>query len=251
MKKIKIKNLILGEGLPKICIPLTGRTQEELLKQAENAFLSEGDLAEWRIDWYDEVFDFEQLKSTANQIKQLIGDMPLLMTFRTIEEGGKKAISKENYEELIKAICENNVADMVDIEALKEEEMVRRMVEKAKETGVITVGSNHDFDKTPSKDEIIHRLCYMQTIGFDITKIAVMPQKERDVLTLLDATLTMKESYADRPFITMSMEKMGVVSRMAGGCFGSCLTFGTAGVSSAPGQIDAKKLKVILDLLHE
>lgn len=251
MRTVKVNQIELGSGIPKICVPMTGSTKERLLEEAVEARTSGADLVEWRIDWYDDVFDYEQLKSTANLIKQIIGDMPMLMTFRTTEEGGQKAVSNEKYEELIKVICEHNIADMVDVEAFKEEEMVKRLIAIAKETEVITVGSNHDFDKTPSKAEIVQRLCYMQNIGFNITKIAVMPQKERDVLTLLDATLTMKECYADRPFITMSMTKMGAVSRMAGECFGSCLTFGTAGASSAPGQIDAKELKIILDLLHE
>ena len=45
----------------------------------------------------------------------------------------------------------------------------------------------------------------MQSLGADIVKFAVMPQCERDVLTLLDATLTMKEEHSDTPVITMSM----------------------------------------------
>ena len=38
-----------------------------------------------------------------------------------------------------------------------------------------------------------------------------MPQKSSDVLTLLAATLEMQEQYADRPIITMSMAKTGVI----------------------------------------
>ncbi len=64
---------------------------------------------------------------------------------------------------------------------------------------------NHDFDKTPAKEEIIYRLRKMQEFGAYIPKIAVMPQTVGDLLILLDATYTMKTEYADRPFITMSM----------------------------------------------
>ena len=60
----------------------------------------------------------------------------------------------------------------------------------------------------------------------------------------------MNEMYADRPMITMSMKKMGLISRIAGEITGSCMTFGTAGEASAPGQIDAEQLKQVLDLLH-
>lgn len=76
--------------------------------------------------------------------------------------------------------------------------------------------SNHDFHKTPTAEEIVQRLRKMQELDADIPKIALMPQCKTDVLTLLSATLEMHERYADRPIITMSMAKNGVISRLAG-----------------------------------
>lgn len=89
--------------------------------------------------------------------------------------------------------------------------------------------SNHDFHKTPAQEDIIYRLRRMQDLGADLPKIAVMPQSPQDVLTLLSATLTMKEKYATQPLITMSMGKIGSVSRVTGRLFGSAMTFGTVG----------------------
>ena len=89
----------------------------------------------------------------------------------------------------------------------------------------------------------------MQELGCDLAKYAVMPQCERDVLTLLDATLTMKEHYPDTPVITMSMGPLGAVSRISGELFGSALTFGTAGTASAPGQLPARTLSAFLQQL--
>ena len=69
------------------------------------------------------------------------------------------------------------------------------------------------------------------------------------MLTLLDATLTMKEHYPDTPVITMSMGPLGAVSRISGELFGSALTFGTAGTASAPGQLPAPALSAFLQQL--
>lgn len=234
-----------------MCIPLIGKTESQLLRETRRARESGADLAEWRIDWYDRVSDLEALEQTGTALRRILGEMPLLMTFRTKEEGGAKAIETKRYQMLLLTLCEKHLADMIDVELLRGDELVKTIVEAAERTGVVVVGSNHDFDKTPEREEIIGRLCHMQALGVHMTKIAVMPREERDVLTLLDASLAMKEQYADRPFITMSMGKLGKISRMAGECFGSCLTFGTAGVSSAPGQMDTQKLNEILDLLHE
>ena len=30
MKEVILKNVILGSGIPKICVPVTGRTEEEI-----------------------------------------------------------------------------------------------------------------------------------------------------------------------------------------------------------------------------
>ena len=89
----------------------------------------------------------------------------------------------------------------------------------------------------------------MQTLGCDLVKYAVMPQCERDVLTLLDASLTMKEQYPDTPVITMSMGRLGAISRICGELSGSAVTFGSAGASSAPGQLPADRLAEILNCL--
>ena len=91
----------------------------------------------------------------------------------------------------------------------------------------------------------------MQDLGADIPKIAVMPQLKRDVLTLLEATLEMSEQYAKGPIITMSMAGTGVASRVVGESFGSAVTYGAAGRRSAPGQLDAKELAGVLEVIHE
>lgn len=110
--------------------------------------------------------------------------------------------------------------------------------------------SSHDFFRTPGEDELIARLCQMQQQEADITKLAVMPQRPRDVLTLLSVSLAMKEKYGDRPFILMSMASDGLISRLSGETFGSCVTFGCAGQSSAPGQMEAGDLVQVLEAIH-
>ena len=59
----------------------------------------------------------------------------------------------------------------------------------------------------------------------------------------------MKERYADRPYITMSMGKLGLVSRISGELTGSAVTFGSASAASAPGQLPVGELRTILSLL--
>ena len=131
------------------------------------------------------------------------------------------------------------------------EAQVKELIAHAHDKGVRVIMSNHDFDKTPSYNEILTRLKSMQTLGADIPKIAVMPTCKADVITLLQATNDMHENFADRPIITMSMAGTGVLSRLCGEVFGSALTFGAAKKASAPGQMGVEDLKTVLSLLHK
>ena len=45
------------------------------------------------------------------------------------------------------------------------------------------------------------------------------------VVNLLAATAMMQEAYAEVPVVTMSMGKMGAISRISGQVFGSAITF--------------------------
>ena len=137
-------------------------------------------------------------------------------------------------------ICRSPMAEFI----------MKDMVRRAHEKNIAVVASCHAFKDTPPRDYLVETMRRMQVLGADIAKYAVMPNSPRDVLELLDATLTMQEKYDDTPLITMSMGKPGIISRLCGEVFGSCMTFGTAGASSAPGQIPADQLKHILDILH-
>lgn len=251
MNSVKIRDVIVGEGRPKICVPVTGRTEEEIRLRLEEALASAADLVEWRADWYQQAGDQKKLLEMLKLLREALGNTPLLVTFRTREEGGEQEISQEAYESFLLSVLSSGQADLADVELFRGEDLLARICREAHRSGMAVVASSHDFEKTPEKEELIRRLCRMQECGADVLKLAVMPQNPQDVLTLLAATWEMKENYAQRPLITMSMGKTGAVSRLCGEIFGSAVTFGSAGTASAPGQISVSELRRILELFHE
>ena len=94
-------------------------------------------------------------------------------------------------------------------------------------------------------------LAQMYAGGADIVKLAAMPQSAGDVLALLEVTARFREEHPDVPVITMSMGKLGSISRLCGETFGSCMTFGAHKKASAPGQYEMNRLLGILDAIHE
>ena len=240
MNTVKIRDIEIGAGAPKIIVPIVGVTKEDIIEEAKTFDSIPVDVVEWRVDWFEGVFDFAKVEDVLKDLREALGNIPLLMTFRTSKEGGEKAIEPEAYAELNIKAAQTGYVDLIDVE----------IIDGAHAAGVKVIASNHDFFKTPAKADIIYRLRKMQDMNADIPKIAVMPQNKKDVLTLLTATEEMATDYADRPIITMSMAGTGVISRLCGEVFGSSMTFGAAKKASAPGQMGVNDLNTVLGLLH-
>lgn len=229
---------------------MVGKTVTELIEEASYLQSLEIDLVEWRVDFFECVEKIEEVIAALGNVRKILRETPLIFTFRSRKEGGEKEISLDYYFELNKAVVETGLVDLIDIELFNEESKVREIIELAHNNNMFVIISNHDFEKTPAKEEIISRLKKAQDLGGDLPKIAVMPKSTADVITLLDATMTMAEQFAKTPIITMSMAGKGIISRMAGEIFGSSITFASAKKASAPGQIAVEDLRHVINLLH-
>lgn len=251
MKTVTVRNVVIGKGAPKIIVSLMAKDIAMVRSEALTYREADFDILEWRVDHFADVASIDAVLDAARAIREILPDKPLLFTFRTAQEGGEQALPAEDYFALNRAAIDCGLVDMIDLELFTGDAQVKATVEQAHAKNVLVIMSNHDFHKTPAAEEIVQRLRKMQELDADIPKIALMPQCKTDVLTLLSATLEMHERYADRPIITMSMAKNGVISRLAGEVFGSAATFGAVKKASAPGQIAVTDLRTVLTILHQ
>ncbi|MBA1392380.1 type I 3-dehydroquinate dehydratase [Lactobacillus sp. XV13L] len=243
MSTVKIRNIVLGTGMPKIAVPNVGTTEAEIISSAKSIAAAKPDLMEWRIDYYQAgIADTDELIAAAKKLREVVGELPILVTFRTKNEGGVLELSEDDYLDLLQTVIANRLGDAVDIELFHDEKRVKALVELAHNYNVVVIMSNHDFEKVPAKDVIEFRLEKMAALGADVPKLACMPHTASDVLTLLEAT---SETCAKlpNPLITMAMGDLGKVTRVAGQVFGSSLSFGAVGKTSAPGQLSINDLR--------
>jgi len=250
MPELEIRGLTIGTGTPKVIVPIVGKTQQEILADATQIIAFAPDLIELRADFYDEVLSNKGLKDTLRKLRATAQNIPLIFTIRTSSEGGNIQISDEKYSDLLKFIANTGEADIIDVELFRCEGKIIELVDAIHDRNGLVIMSNHDFHATPEKTEIVSRLRKMQDAGADLLKIAVMPQSTEDVIVLMDATNEMVTHYAQKPLITMSMGGLGAISRLAGEVFGSSMTFGSVGKSSAPGQIPVSELRNCLKTIH-
>ena len=158
MQTVTVKDVTLGEGAVKVIVPITGTTTELLVEQAARLAEHDLDLVEWRVDHFEQVSDTEQVLDAARQIADALGGKPVLFTFRTAAEGGLQAITPEDYAELNIAVARSGLVDLVDVELYLDREQGDRVIAAAHEAGVKVVVSNHDFEATPPREEIVARL---------------------------------------------------------------------------------------------
>ena len=235
---------------PKICVPVMGAAVSDILEQTKWAVQETCDVIEWRMDYFPSVTDERQVLSVAEQMKGMIGEKQFRATFRTKQEGGERELDAASYETLLRCVGSLKAVDWVDVEYAMLDKMSEKLVSDLKKCGKTVVLSSHDFQKTPSSKEMLSKLEEMEKAGASIGKLAVMPEKEEDVLALLDATLKAKRTLSI-PVITMSMSDLGMISRICGELSGSILTFGCTQKASAPGQVPVDKLAMCLELLHQ
>ncbi|KKM09283.1 3-dehydroquinate dehydratase [Clostridiales bacterium PH28_bin88] len=246
-----MKSNVIGEsGQPLICTPLVGKKRENVLSELADVLEKKPDIIEWRADFFEGIANTDEVIELANEIKAIAGDTPIIFTIRSIREGGQSIpLSDEEAIELNAAICRNTKVEYVDCELSNQQEHIHYLRKIATENGTKIVASFHNFDYTPSQEFIVQKLDQAEQYQLDVAKVAVMPQKLEDVLTLLSATLEAKKRLKT-PLITMSMGKYGAISRMVGGVFGSSLTFAVGAKSSAPGQVPIEGLKTVLEIIE-
>ncbi|EPQ3876452.1 type I 3-dehydroquinate dehydratase [Acinetobacter baumannii] len=234
----------------KTIVPITAKTKEQALAQAQViANTADADLAEFRIDLLSFASDTKQVIALGHELKKILGNKPIIATIRTKNEGSQLEISDADYGKTYQAYLKNPFMDWLDVEMFRDQKVVSEIVQKAHQKKVLVVMSNHDFQKTPSQDEIEKRLLKQDQMGADVLKIAVMPKSKQDVFTLMNATLKVSQQ-TTKPLLTMSMGQLGTISRVATANMGGSYSFGMIGQASAPGQIDVTKLKQILQTVQ-
>ena len=246
----EIKGRRIGEGRPLICIPVTEAGEEQIAEKVCRLTEHKAQMIEWRVDCFAGAAEPERVRAVLERIRPLVQETVMLFTFRTRKQGGNGQLPEKQILHLNEIAAKSGCIDLIDLEffeAARPEREIRRF----QRMGVRVIASHHDFQGTPD-DRILRMLLdQMRQGGADVAKLAVMPQRADDVLRLMKVTNDMKQRYPALPLVTMSMGSLGVISRVAGEAFGSCITFGADGDVSAPGQMQADRLEMVLEALHE
>ncbi|MDR3190156.1 MAG: type I 3-dehydroquinate dehydratase [Lactobacillaceae bacterium] len=228
-------------GLPVIAVPLTG---------AVDAFYQQlklqnplPDVVEWRVDYWAQT-PLAGLPDVLAEVVQNTAGLPLILTYRSTEQGGQGALAPDTYVELVTTLLQTGYSfAALDVEWTLPPAVRHQLIELAHQAHTPFIMSYHDFQQTPPQAELLTQLQLMAASDADVVKLAVMPQTQADVDQLLIVTKTASATLL-KPLITMSMGALGQITRINGWQVGSELTFAVmAGTQlSAPGQLTIQDL---------
>ncbi len=232
-KKLGEGKLVFGElvmAAPAVVAVLSGESA------AKDASLAEGlgaDLVEVRLD----LLPGDPIK-VMRRVREA-SDLPIIATNRLAAEGGG---FRGGEEKRIAILAEASAwADLIDVELRAEgRDHLLEMVD------VPVIISYHDFEGSPLPQAAGFILAEIFEAGADIAKLAVTPSSLKDCLDLLELLL-----HPGGPTSILGMGDVGRHLRFLAPIYGSVLTYGYIGTSTAPGQIPVKALKGVLEVLMD
>ncbi|WP_124054552.1 type I 3-dehydroquinate dehydratase [Arcanobacterium ihumii] len=239
---------------PSIIVPLTGTTTQMLIDQAREAELAGADVLEWRIDFMIGAHQNLSFTSMGREIIEPIlaeTTTPLLLTIRTMEQGGQVKLTDGRYRILLAEMLDTLKylqvpAERIGIDLEFRFDGTPDLSARAHELGYTVVVSHHDWIETPDSELVNLLLDSIMELDGVIPKLAVTPQSDDDVDRLLEVTRKVSRE-RKRPIIALSMGELGRRSRIEGWKYGSIATFATVGEGSAPGQPTMTELRDALD----
>ncbi|MBI3810604.1 MAG: type I 3-dehydroquinate dehydratase [Nitrospirae bacterium] len=227
---IKLGSIKLN-GTPRIVLSLNDATPPHLIQEARQLGL---DLVELRIDQYA-FFDAKHVLREAGRFK----DCSTIATIRIKAEGGVWNLPEPERLALFKKIIPE--VNAVDIELSAETILpdVVRAVHAAKKIAII---SYHNFDGTPTFNELNGIMDEAKSFGADIVKIAARTTKPEDMQTLAGFTI----ANAMKNIVVIAMGLDGALSRVFFPALGSLLTYAYLDQPTAPGQLGYRELFELL-----
>jgi 3-dehydroquinate dehydratase-1 len=170
--------------------------------------------------------------SSCRQIEK--AGTPVILTIRSAQEGGAwegdEARRLALYREALPHVS------AVDVEIASS--IFQPMIKAAHKARKTVIGSFHDFDRTPDAEELRAVIQTGRRAGADIVKIATVIDGPSDISVLF--SVLNKEG--SKPLCLIGMGQHGVATRVTLACKGSCLAYGYADRSAAPGQTPSSTL---------
>jgi len=220
-----------------ICVPILAKDNDEAIEKMARA-LDLADLLELRLDSF-QCFDLRYLIPRA--------PCQLIVTYRSRKEGGMGNAHYSTRMQYLKEAISLG-AQYIDLEYTIPLEHRSELLANRGSSKIII--SKHIRHGTPSNRSLRQWLQRLIATGADVVKLVTMATEPQDNIRVLQ--LIPVAARLGVRIITFCMGDKGKISRVASVPMGAFLTFASLDARdlSAPGQIPARHMKTILELLR-
>jgi 3-dehydroquinate dehydratase I len=194
------------------------------------------DLFELRLD---SLFDVKNLGHKIAKLKR-----PLVITARHPGEGGENDLPAGRRRDLLLTFLP--AARYVDIE-LRSAATCRSVMDRARQLGVGTIISFHDFGNTPSVGSLRAKTTRARGFGAAVFKVATRTDTPIQLGRLLQFVATAPPGL---PISAMGIGKLGAASRLLLGQAGSSLAYCSLRGSRIPGQLSFDQLRRAIQQIY-
>lgn len=222
----------------KYCLPIIKNTKDEVLQE----ILENMDSYDFFEVWLDYIEDLDKI--FVESLLNKFSDKLILLFRRQNLEKGKLYVDLKR--DIVNLLSGSN--SFLDLDIFDQKEELEFISQN--NLNVKTIVSYHNYEQTPTLDELQKFTKDMDKFNPDILKVATFCQNKEDSIKLLNLMLLLKKR--SKKFIVLGMGVEGLVTRIFGAPWGNELNFApnVPEEKSAEGQLTKRQMENILKELN-
>jgi 3-dehydroquinate dehydratase-1 len=221
----------------RVCVSVPPKTVDEAFDLIQKSEAQNADLIEVRLDSltvYDRIADIPSRSKT-----------PLIATIKSVEQHGKFSGTETERQKILVDAAKNGFTYVdMDLGISNRTELISSL----HSAGAKVIVSFHDFDKTPTVEQLNEILDKEVALGADVCKIITTARTVKDNLTTLNFV---SEASKKAKIVCFAMGELGKQSRLVSPVFGAFFTFACLDEKrkTAKGQLTIKEMNSAYEAL--
>ncbi|GLB47368.1 3-dehydroquinate dehydratase [Philodulcilactobacillus myokoensis] len=215
MTTLTINNLKIGAGKPKVCVPITAATSDEVIAEGSKLLTTSADLVLLRLDYLENIKDADKTIQTIQTLRHWTTGLPLIVDLRTKASGANIALSDEDIQSVLIQIITAKVADAIKIDDRLDPKIQNRIKNAANNNQIRIITAHYYLMQRPTKDQMVDKIDQLeQTKLSDLVEISTIPTNKEQVLDLMQACLTASRNQS-HPIIITAVGPLGKTIQLA------------------------------------
>ncbi len=245
----KNRDIMFEKGKVLVCLTLTCKDDMDYINTLKQIKKKSFDILELRLDYYQFFLNKQRVITLLSYIRKK-NLKPILLTFRSLNEGGLHHIDDNDYKDIYLEVMSYHLCDMIDLEIKKDKIMNYELIDYAHQQGIKVLMSYHNMESMDKMSVLKDYAEQMEVLGADVIKLVCNPRCKKDVTDMICLCMQLSSTLSCY-VVCISLSKLGKVTRIIGAMIDSCMTYVTLNQSNSLGQINIDDIYKYLEVSHD